>query len=113
MNAYLGVDIGTYELKGVLVDREGKVLASTARPHELIVPRAGWAEHRAEEDWWGDFVWLTRALIAESGIAPLRSGRLGQARSVLACCRSTPKARRYRTQSSTASIQGRRRKSRI
>jgi xylulokinase len=69
MNAYLGVDIGTYESKGVLVDREGRVLASAVRPHELLVPRAGWAEHRAEEDWWGDFVWLTRALIAQSGIA--------------------------------------------
>ncbi len=68
MNAYLGIDVGTYESKGVLVDREGKVLASAARPHGLIVPRAGWAEHRAEEDWWGDFVWLTRKLIAESSV---------------------------------------------
>jgi xylulokinase len=70
MSAYLGVDIGTYESKGVLVDREGRVLASAARPHGLIVPRAGWAEHRAEEDWWGDFVWLTRKLVAESGLPP-------------------------------------------
>lgn len=68
--AYLGIDIGTYESKGVLVDREGTVLASAARPHQLIVPRAGFAEHRADEDWWSDFVWLTRKLIAESGRAP-------------------------------------------
>jgi xylulokinase len=66
MNATLGIDIGTYESKGVLVDGEGHVLASAARPHELIVPRAGWAEHRAEEDWWGDFVWLCRKLLADS-----------------------------------------------
>ena len=70
MSVYLGVDIGTYESKGVLVDRQGAVLASAARPHGLIVPRAGWAEHRAEEDWWADFVWLARKLIAESGLAP-------------------------------------------
>ena len=44
------------------------MLASAARPHELIVPRAGWAEHRAEEDWWGDFVWLGRKLLADSGL---------------------------------------------
>ncbi len=68
MSAYLGVDIGTFESKGVLVDREGRVLASAARPHGLIVPRAGWAEHRAEEDWWADFVWLARKLIVESGL---------------------------------------------
>ncbi len=68
MTATLGIDIGTYELKGVLVDADGRVLASAARPHELIVPRAGWAEHRAEEDWWGDFVWLCRKLLADSGL---------------------------------------------
>jgi xylulokinase len=68
MNATLGIDIGTYESKGVLVDADGHVLASAARPHELIVPRAGWAEHRAEQDWWGDFVWLTLKLLADSGL---------------------------------------------
>jgi xylulokinase len=66
MNATLGIDIGTYESKGVLVDSDGRVLTSAARPHDLIVPRAGWAEHRAEQDWWGDFVWLTRKLLADS-----------------------------------------------
>jgi len=70
MSVYLGVDIGTFESKGVLVDRQGTVVASAARPHGLIVPQAGWAEHRAEEDWWADFVWLARKLIAESGLAP-------------------------------------------
>jgi xylulokinase len=68
MNATLGIDIGTYESKGVLVDADGHMLASAARPHELIVPRAGWAEHRAEQDWWGDFVWLCRKLLADSGL---------------------------------------------
>ena len=68
MNATLGIDIGTYESKGVLVDGDGRILASAARPHDLIVPRAGWAEHRAEQDWWGDFVWLCRKLLADSGL---------------------------------------------
>jgi xylulokinase len=36
----------------------------------MIVPRPGWAEHRAEEDWWGDFVFIARRLIADSGIDP-------------------------------------------
>jgi xylulokinase len=68
MNVTLGIDVGTYESKGVLVDADGHVLASAARPHELIVPRAGWAEHRAEQDWWGDFVWLSRKLLPNSGL---------------------------------------------
>ncbi len=66
----LGVDIGTFESKGVIVDGSGRVVAQASRPHRMIVPRAGWAEHRADEDWWGDFVHITRQLLAESGVAP-------------------------------------------
>jgi xylulokinase len=68
MGYTLGVDIGTYESKGVLVDDAGQIVSMAARPHEMIVPRPGWAEHRAEEDWWGDFVAITRALLAKSGV---------------------------------------------
>lgn len=70
MTHFLGIDIGTFESKGVLTDANGRILAQAARPHQMIVPRPGWAEHRAEEDWWGDFVHLTRTLIAQSSIDP-------------------------------------------
>ena len=70
MSLTLGIDIGTFESKGVLVGAAGHVLAQAARAHEMIVPRAGWAEHRAQEDWWGDFVFITRALLAQSGVDP-------------------------------------------
>lgn len=66
----LGVDIGTYESKGVLVGGAGEILASASRPHRMIVPRAGWAEHRAREDWWDDLVHVTRALLDETGVDP-------------------------------------------
>src|ERR1700722_14625330 len=68
MNATLGIDIGTYESKGVLVDCDGRVLASAARPHQLIVPRAGWAEHRAEQSGGGVFIWLSQKLLSDSGL---------------------------------------------
>ena len=70
MTCTLGVDIGTFETKGVLVALDGTILATAARPHRMLVPRPGWAEHRADEDWWGDFVHVTRALLARSGVAP-------------------------------------------
>ena len=70
MTCTLGIDIGTFETKGVLVALDGTILASASRPHKMLVPRPGWAEHRAEEDWWGDFVHVTRALLAQSGIDP-------------------------------------------
>lgn len=66
----LGIDIGTFESKGVLVDGHGEIVASSSRPHKMIVPRAGWAEHRADEDWWGDFVAITRDLLAKPGVSP-------------------------------------------
>jgi xylulokinase len=70
MKHYLGVDIGTFESKGVLIDETGAIVASAARPHKMLVPQPGWAEHRPEEDWWGDFVFVTRALLAESRVDP-------------------------------------------
>ena len=70
MSAFLGVDVGTYETKGVLTDAAGSILAAAAHGHEMIVPRAGWAEHRAEEDWWAGFVHVTRAVLAEAAVAP-------------------------------------------
>ena len=44
----LGVDIGTYESKGVVTTLAGKVVATATRPHELLIPQAGWAEHDAD-----------------------------------------------------------------
>lgn len=66
----LGVDIGTFESKGVLVDGLGRIVAEARRAHEMIVPRPGWAEHRAEEDWWGDFGHITKALLAKADVPP-------------------------------------------
>ena len=70
MTYTLGVDVGTFETKGVLVDLQGKITATASVPHKMIVPRPGWAEHRADEDWWGDFVAVTKSLLAQSGIDP-------------------------------------------
>jgi xylulokinase len=70
MKHYLGVDIGTYETKGVIVNGAGEVVASAVRGHQMLVPQPGWAEHDAELDWWGDFVFVTRKMLGESGVAP-------------------------------------------
>jgi xylulokinase len=70
MTCTLGIDIGTFETKGVLVALDGTILATATRPHKMLVPRPGWAEHRADEDWWGDFVHVTKALLAQSGVDP-------------------------------------------
>ncbi len=48
----LGIDIGTYSAKGVLVTPQGEVLKQHVVEHELLVPRPGWAEHDPELVWW-------------------------------------------------------------
>jgi xylulokinase len=70
MRAYLGIDIGTFEAKGVLVDSDGVVLASTARPHKMLSPQPGWAEHRPIENWWNAFTSMSRDLMEHSKVAP-------------------------------------------
>lgn len=68
MTHYLGIDIGTFESKGVLVDGAGRIVQQAARPHKMLVPQPGWAEHRPREDWWGDFCFISNKLVADSGI---------------------------------------------
>ena len=70
MSYTLGIDIGTFESKGVIVDASGEIVAQAARPHEMQVPRPGWAEHDPDADWWGDFCHLSQTLLRESGIDP-------------------------------------------
>jgi xylulokinase len=70
MSYYLGIDIGTFESKGVIVDGDGSVVASAAKPHKMLVPQPGWAEHRPKQDWWGDFTFISKKMLAESRIDP-------------------------------------------
>ena len=65
---FLGVDIGTYESKGVVIDGECRVVALHAERHGLENPRENYFEHDAEAVWWGDFCKITRALLAKSGL---------------------------------------------
>ena len=64
----LGIDIGTYESKGVLTTITGEVIAKVAVPHQLLFPRAGWAEHDPELTWWGDFCTITKQLLSTPGV---------------------------------------------
>lgn len=47
----VGVDIGTTSVKAVAADGDGKVVARTRMPHELVVPVADQLEHRPDQAW--------------------------------------------------------------
>jgi len=66
----LGIDIGTYESKGVLTTPNGEVIAQAAIPHKMLFPHAGWAEHDPEATWWGDFCVLSKKLLETDGVLP-------------------------------------------
>ena len=67
---YLGVDIGTYETKGVLVDVDGNIHNQESIKHEMLVPKPGWAEHSPEDVWWGDFTEISKQLLKKRDIFP-------------------------------------------
>lgn len=66
---FLGVDIGSYETKGVLVSITGKIIASFSTGHTISFPKPGWAEHDADKVWWYDFLLVTKKLLSVSGIS--------------------------------------------
>jgi xylulokinase len=64
----LGVDIGTYSSKGVLVDAEtGHVISEHVIEHALSMPKPGWVEHDPDQIWWGEFVSICQEIVAKSG----------------------------------------------
>jgi xylulokinase len=64
----MGIDIGSYESKGVMTDTNGKVLARAALKHELQFLKPGFVEQDVEKIWWGEFVELTKLLIAQAKV---------------------------------------------
>lgn len=51
MDVYLGLDIGTTNIKMTLADGEGKVVESRSHPLGMSSPGPAWAE-QDPEDWW-------------------------------------------------------------
>jgi xylulokinase len=67
----LGVDIGTYSSKGVLVDlSSGEIVAEHTLEHGIESPKPGWAEHDADQVWWGEFCAISQNLLNSSQVVP-------------------------------------------
>ncbi len=73
----VGIDIGTLGSKGVVTDLKGNILAEDFREHGVIHPQPGWAEHNPDEDWWKDFVLISRRIIEKSGIDSKKIAAVG------------------------------------
>ena len=66
---FLGIDIGTSGSRSVIVDENGRLLASETMAHEPFAsPRTGWAE-QDPDDWWRAASASISAAIGSSGVA--------------------------------------------
>jgi xylulokinase len=59
----LGIDVGTYSSKGVLVEPGGDVVKTHVVEHTVDIPQPGWAEQDADAIWWHDVVAICQALL--------------------------------------------------
>jgi xylulokinase len=73
----LGVDIGTYSSKGVLVRENGQVIADHTVQHGIDMPQSGHFEHDADRVWWKDFTEIVRTLFGISGVKPEQVAGIG------------------------------------
>jgi xylulokinase len=73
----IGIDIGSYESKGVLSDTQGSVLATSAIKHELQFLKPGFVEQDVEKVWWGEFVALVRILMEQAKVRPADVASVG------------------------------------
>lgn len=74
---FLGIDVGTYETKGVAVDASGAVVARARYPHAMSTPAPGYAEHDAERVWWRGLANVSNQLMADQVVAASRVRAVG------------------------------------
>jgi ribulose kinase len=67
----LGIDAGTGGLRAGLFDLVGSVVGLADHGYTTAYPQPGWAE-QTPADWWSALVGAVRAVVASSGIDPLR-----------------------------------------
>ncbi len=75
--ATIGIDVGTSATKGVLVDEDGRVLASATSAYPLLTPQPGWTEQHPE-DWWRAATDVLRQLTATPDVEVAAVGLSGQ-----------------------------------
>jgi len=65
----IGIDIGTSSCKSIIVDSNGKVIASATKEYPIYTPKPGWAEQEPI-DWWNATVETIQKIISDSYINP-------------------------------------------
>ncbi len=67
MSNLIGFDIGTTSARCLLINKSGKLIASSTKEYGMEIPGPGWAQQNPE-DWWDAAVCTVREVLAKSGI---------------------------------------------
>jgi xylulokinase len=67
MSHLLGIDVGTSGTKVLLVDPEGKPVASATETYPLHTPKPNWSE-QDPADWWAASAKATKAVLRKAGL---------------------------------------------
>ncbi len=63
----MGIDLGTSGTKTILMDADGKIVASASEEYPLSTPQPGWSEQDPAH-WWTAACNTTKQVLAESGV---------------------------------------------
>ena len=69
MSYLIGSDVGTQGTKTILVDAEGRILASSYREYGVLTPRPGWAE-QWPDIWFNAVCSTIKETVSRAGVSP-------------------------------------------
>ena len=77
MKFFMGIDVGTYSSKGVIIDEQCRIIASHQITHNVMNPRPGYFEHDAEKIWWQEVCLISQKLLSEGDVPSENISGLG------------------------------------
>jgi len=80
MEKYLGIDVGTTSIKGLVVDEKGKLLDNYSYPLKMNIPKPGWAEQDPNM-WWEGVLEILKNVSLKHSISAI--GFSGQMHSLV------------------------------
>ena len=69
MDYLIGFDIVTTSTRCIIIERDGKLIASANKEYPMATPKPGWAE-QDPDDWWGGALATIREVLEKSKIDP-------------------------------------------
>ena len=67
---FVGIDVGTNETKGILIDEQGCEVVSASTTHGVENPKPNYFEHDADKVWYRDVCIIAQKLINQSKVDP-------------------------------------------